>query len=147
MSGGSSKSKNSTTSIIETDNSNVNQSGDNAILIEDVNDNATINLTDHGAVEEAFSFGGDALDNAFQFGTQALTGSQEFGREVIHEAQEISSNALQVAGNAQTNAFKKIREIAESFTNSSGNNATLIFIGLGVITIAIGAIFFKLKRK
>lgn len=147
MSGGSSSSKTSNTSIVETDNSNVEQSGDNAILIEDINDNATINLTDHGAVKGAFELSGDALDTAFQFGTQALTGSQEFGREVINEAQEISRDALQVAGNAQTNAFSKIREIAGAFTNATGNNTTVILLGLGGIGLMLGFMFFQLRKK
>ena len=73
------------------------------------------------AFEAAFNFGGDALDNTFQFGAQSLQGSQEFGRDILSEAQGISSTVLQIAGNAQTNAFAKICDIADSFTGDSQN--------------------------
>lgn len=146
MGGGSSSSSSSSSSIVETDNSNIQQNDNQVALnLEDVSD-STITLTDQGAVEEAFAFGGDALDQAFNFGAQSLNNSQEFGRDVLGEAQEISRDALQMAGNAQTNAFSKIRDIAESFTQGTSSNTTTILIAIGGSVAVLGLLFF-FRRK
>jgi hypothetical protein len=151
MSGGS-KSSTKNTTVVTTDNSNVNFEQDsNTGQIQNISDlslkDSTFTLTDQGAVKASFDFGNDALDQAFNFGAQALQSNKEFGESVISEAQEISSTALQVAGNAQTNAFKKIREIAESFTNTSSANTTTILLAIAGSVGAMGFIFFIRKGK
>ncbi len=150
--GGRSKSSTKKTTIVNTDNSNVNVEQDsNTGQIQNFSDvtlkDSTFTLTDQGAVKESFEFGNDALDQAFSFGAQALQSNQAFGESVISEAQEISSNALQVAGNAQTNAFKKIREIAESFTNTANINTTTILLAIGGSIGVISLILFFIKKR
>jgi len=146
--GGRSRSSSRQTSIVETDNSNT-QMNDNDGLILNLDDSGgaetTVIQTDQGAIEAAFNFGGDALDNAFDFGAQSLQGSQEFGRDIVSEAQEISTTALQIAGNAQTNAFAKIRDIADSFTGDS-QNTRLILLGLGGLLV-LGFLFTARMRR
>ncbi len=145
MGGGSSSSSSSNTSTVETDNSNIQQNDNQVALnLEDVGDNNSFTLTDSGAIEKAFEFGGDALD----FGTQSLNSSHEFGRDIINEASEISRDAIQVAGNAQTNAFKKIKEFAASFTNSTDTNTKTILLAIGGAVVVIGLVlFFNRKNK
>ncbi|MBX2809391.1 MAG: hypothetical protein KTR20_12250 [Cellvibrionaceae bacterium] len=145
MGGGSSSSSSSNTSVVETDNSNIQQNDNQVALnLEDVGDNNSFTLTDSGAIEKAFEFGGDALD----FGRESLTNSQEFGRDILSEASEISREAIQVAGNAQTNAFKKIKDIAASFTNSTDTNTKTILLVIGGAVSVIGLVlFFNKNRK
>ena len=148
--GGRSKSSTKNTTVIETDNSNLNFDQDsNNVSIQNFSDvelkDSTFTLTDQGAVKESFEFSSDALDQAFAFGSQAIQSNQEFGQNVISEAQEISSDALQVAGNAQSNAFKKIREIAESFTNTSSANTTTILLAIAGSVLAI--LFLRKRFK
>ncbi len=144
MGGGSSSSSSSNTSVVETDNSNIQQNDNQiALNLEDIGDGNSITLSDSGAIEQAFEFGGDALD----FGAQSLNSSQQFGRDILNEASEISREAIQVAGNAQTNAFKKIKDIAASFTNSTDTNTKTILLAIGGAVVVIGLVlFFNRKR-
>jgi len=106
------------------------------------------------ALDESFSFGRDALalgdnalDRAFGFGSSALADSQDFGRDVLSEAQELSRNALNVASNAQTNAFSKIREIAESFTTGTSATTRTLLIALGIAGGLMAVMFIVRSRK
>jgi len=142
--GGKSKSSSSNTSIVETDNSNLQQNDNEVALnLEDVGDNNTITLSDSGAIDKAFEFGGDALD----FGTESLRHSQEFGRDILNEASEISREAIQVAGNAQTNAFAKIKDIASSLTNSASSNTTTILLAIGGAVAVVGMVVLLRRKK
>ena len=140
--------QNNEVSITETDHDAVASSfafGESAL--DKVGDafNKTLATVDN-TTESAFDFGDSALKNALSFGVTALQGSNEFGRDVIHEAQEISKNALTVAGNAQTNAFSKIREIAESFTSDSQSMQRLMLIAAGAGVFGLGALYLLRRR-
>ncbi len=152
MGGGSSSSSSSNTSIVDTDNSNLQQN-ENAVAlniddvsVDSVGDNSNVNfdleITDAGAIEKAFEFGGDALD----FGAQSLNSSQDFGRDIIREASEISQEAIQVAGNAQTNAFKKIKDIAASFTNTANGTNAALLVAVGAFVLVIFIVFLLRKK-
>ena len=153
MGGGSSSSSSSNTSIVDTDNSNLQQN-ENAVAlnlddfsVDNIGDGSNVSfdleITDAGAIEKAFEFGGDALD----FGAQSLNSSQQFGRDILNEASDISREAIRVAGNAQTNAFKKIKDIAASFTNSTDTNTKTILLAIGGAVVVIGLVlFFNRKR-
>lgn len=148
-------SENNEATIIQSDQGAIQESfnfGESALdRIDDVVSNSldTVDRTTQGA----FDFGGDALDEAFgfgnralEFGSDALADSQDFGRDVLGEAQDITRDALNIAGNAQTNAFAKIREIAESFTSGGNENTRLILIALGVSVVLVGG-FLILRRR
>jgi|GEM_PF-2572194 len=149
MGGGSSRSSSSNTSIVETDNSNLQQN-DNALAfnlddvsVEGLTDSSvSVNVSDAGAIERAFEFGGDALD----FGTQSLQRSQDFGRDILNEASDISREAIQVAGNAQTNAFSKIREITTAFTNGTSTTTTRLLV-LGAAVTVLALVFFLTRKR
>ena len=168
--GGRSRSSTSSrsSSVVRTDNSNVQQNDNEVALNLKEVSGTTINVTDGGAVEdalefgtetveeafafsddtveEAFSFGGDALDEAFRFGTESLNNSQEFGRDILEESQETNREALRIAGNAQTNAFNKIKDIASLFNSSTSSQTATILLSIGGAVIVLGLIFFFRKR-
>ncbi len=140
--------ENSEATIIQSDQGAIRESfnfGESALdRIGDVVSNSLDTVQD--STETAFDFGGDALDNAFAFGSQAIADTQDFGRDVLSEAQEISRNALNIAGNAQTNAFAKIRDIAESFTSGGNSNTRLLLVSMGAGVVILGAIFLLRGR-
>lgn len=153
MGGGSSSSSSSNASIVDTDNSNLQQNENDLALnlddfsVDNIGDASSVEfnleISDAGAIEKAFEFGGDALD----FGAQSLNSSQQFGRDIINEASEISRDAIQVAGNAQTNAFKKIKDIAASFTTNTDANTKTILLALGGSVVVIGLVLFFNRNK
>lgn len=170
----SSSSSSNHSTVTDNSNTQINDTEGLVLNFEgSENNEATIIQSDHGAIAESFNFGesaldrvddvvnrsldtadlatagafdlgGDALDDAFSFGERALSDSQDFGRDVLSEAQEITQNALSIAGNAQTNAFAKIRDIADSFT--SGNTTSRIIITI-ISVAAIGALIFAMRKR
>jgi len=150
--------ENNDATIIQSDQGAIAESfnfGESALdRVEDVVSNsldtvadATDRSFDFGgdALDEAFSFGGDALsfsettvDRSLEFGADALADSQDFGRDVLSEAQELSQNALDVASNAQTGAFAKIRDIAESFTTGTSTTTRTLLIAFGIAGVVVG---------
>lgn len=157
MGGGSSSSSSSNDSTVKTDNSNLQQNENDLALnldelsVNEVGDNSTVdvalNITDSGAVQNAFEFGADALDHAFDFGNQAINQSYVFGEEVVREAQDTTRDAIHVAGAAQTNAFKKIKDIADSFTTSGDTNTKTILLAIGGAVVVIGMVLFFNRKK
>jgi len=157
MGGGSSSSSSSNDSTVKTDNSNLQQN-ENALAlnldelsVSEVGDNSNVdvalNITDAGAVQNAFEFGSDALDQAFDFGNQSINQSYAFGEEVVREAQDTTRNAINVAGAAQTNAFAKIKEIANSFTSSGDSNTKTILLAIGGAVTVIGMVLFFNRKN
>jgi len=156
MGGGSSSSSSSNDSTIKTDNSNLQQNENDLALnldelsVSEIGDYSTVdvalNITDSGAVQNAFEFGSDALDQAFDFGNQSINQSYAFGEEVVREAQDTTRTAINVAGAAQTNAFAKIKEIANSFTNTANGNQQTILLALGGGVVVL-AVIFLLRKK
>ena len=171
MSGGRSRSRSSSSTTTQTDNSNT-QITDNDGSVVNLEGNAnqtTIIETDNDAIEKAFDFGDRALDNvdntvndAFLFGDEvvdealafggdaldkSLDKSFDFGREVLSEAQTITEDALNIAGNAQTNAFAKIREIAESFTSSSSDTQKILMAIGGVAALMAVVMWFSRRTR
>jgi len=156
MGGGSSSSSSSNDSTVKTDNSNLQQN-ENALAlnldelsVSEVGDysnvDVALNITDSGAIQNAFEFGADALDHAFDFGNQSINQSYAFGEEIVKEAQDTTRNAINVAGAAQTNAFKKIKEIANSFTNTTNGNQQTLLLALGGGVLLLAAIFLLRKK-
>ena len=155
MGGGSSSSTSSNASTVETDNSNIQQN-ENAVAfnLEDLHieaDNLTgsdiaVNFSDSGAIQEAFSFSSDTLDHAFNFGAESLNALGEFSEDILQETADVNREALAIAGNAQTNAFKKIKDIAAAFTDTSNShNATILLALAGGVMLMI--IVFLLRKK
>jgi len=140
--------ENSEATIIQSDQGAIAESfnfGESALDSVDEVVNRSLDTVDT-TTASAFDLGGDALDNAFEFGQQALTDSQDFGRDVLSEAQEITQDALSIAGNAQTNAFAKIRDIADSFNSGSATTKILIVTVVGGF-IALGALLFFSRKR
>jgi len=156
MGGGSSSSSSSNDSTIKTDNSNLQQNENDLALnldelsVSEIGDYSTVdvalNITDAGAVQNAFEFGSDALDQAFDFGNQSINQSYAFSEEVVREAQDTTRNAINVAGAAQTNAFAKIKEIANSFSNTANGNQQTILLALGGGVVVLTVIFLLRKK-
>ena len=160
-------SENNEATIIQSDQGAITESfnfGESALdRIDDVVANSLDTVEDTTA--RAFDFGGDALDESFDFGNRALAfgntavegalafgsdaleDSQDFGRDVLNEAQEITRSALSIAGNAQTNAFSKIREIAESFTTGTSTTTRTLLIAFGIAGVVVAVTVLIRTRK
>ena len=140
-------SENNEATIIQSDQDAIAESfnfGESALdSVTDVVNNS-LNTVDF-ATQAAFDLGGDSLDEAFNFGESAINQTQDFATDVLQESQETTRNALQVAANAQTGAFSRIRDIADSFTGSSNNTFQLLI----AVVAGIGAtlIFAVLRSR
>nr|WP_321386241.1 chemotaxis protein [uncultured Vibrio sp.] len=118
-----SSNSDSTNNSTSTNNSGQNAiSGDNlGVAISGIND-STINttMTDHGAIDAAFEFGGELLDSNERVTMQAMDTTQDVAETAIDEVAEFAGNSL--ATYASTNS-ENLNMLAGLAGNQAAQNS------------------------
>ena len=118
-----SSNSDSTNNSTTTTNSGQNAiSGDNlGVAISGVN-NSTINatMTDHGAIDAAFEYGGELLDSNERVTLQAMDTTQDMAETAIDEVAEFAGNSL--ATYASTNS-ENLNMLAGLAGNQAAQNS------------------------
>jgi hypothetical protein len=103
----------------------------------------TVSTTDHGAVNDAFSFANSVSNRAFDFGDSAL----DFAGSAMGHSLNANTQAMQVVRDSAANYANDIRGFAESqSTNNDERMMTMVQWMVGAVVV-LGGIQMVKGRK